>query len=129
MTYVFIGGTAEAPNIKLTRFGQRVELPPDLAAETAHDGGLICIPAELFDPLMAEFKIDEAGLKKYGLAAMHGNAPKAAGPDFQANFNALVKRSREALHDIREPLREEFRQARTAVIEAAALATQPKETE
>src|SRR5690349_17634485 len=73
MTYVFIGAFSQAPdsNIKLTRFGQRVELPADIAADTTHPRGLPCIPAEAFDKL----GFTEAELKKYGVSDTHEKAP------------------------------------------------------
>lgn len=122
-TFVFLGTVSEAPDagIKLTRFGQRVELPPVLAEETAHDGGLPCIPAEDFDPLMEACKVDKPMLKKFGPTASHPNSPAA--------FQALVKRSREILHGRREPVREAFRKAQEAARAAALLAEQPVEVE
>lgn len=127
MTYVFVGSYSEAPNIKLTRFGQRVELPPELAEETAHDGGLPCIPAEAFDALLKDTGIDDKALAKWGAAALSGNTPKAAGADFKSQFDSLVKKSRVALHEIREVHREGFRTAFLASVEAARAAEQPRE--
>ena len=72
-TFVFLGAYSEVlgAGIKLTRFGQRVDLPPDLADETKVAGGLPCIPAEQFDAI--GFTPDE--LQKYWAAATHENAP------------------------------------------------------
>jgi hypothetical protein len=91
-TFVFLGGVSEVlgAGIKLTRFGERVELPPDLAAETKLHGGLPCIPAAAFDAL--GFSDDD--LKRYGPTAAHGNAPEA--------FLAKKIKALEALHAIRE---------------------------
>ena len=90
--YVFLGGVSEVlgAGIKLTRFGERVELPPDLAAETKLHGGLPCIPAVEFDAL--GFAAED--LKRYGPAAAHVNATEA--------FLAKKIKALEILHAIRE---------------------------
>jgi hypothetical protein len=90
-TFVFVGAFSEVlgAGIKLDRFGQRVELPPDLADETKLDGGLPCIPAESFDAL--GFTAEE--LRKYAKAATHENAP--------AEFLAKKKQALEILHNHR----------------------------
>ena len=77
-TFVFLGAYSEVlgAGIKLTRFGQRVDLPPEIADETKVAGGLPCIPAEQFDAL--GFTPDE--LRKYCPVAAHENAP----PEFLA---------------------------------------------
>jgi hypothetical protein len=54
MTYVYLGNSVSeviGAGIKLTRFGERVELPDAIAKETARPGGLIAIPAEQFDEI------------------------------------------------------------------------------
>lgn len=91
-TFVFLGAYSEVlgTGIKLTRFGQRVELPENVAAETKLHGGLPCIPADKFDGL--KFTDDE--LKRFGAAASHTNAP--------AEFIAKKKQALEILHTIRE---------------------------
>ena len=78
MTFVFLGAHSEVlgAGIKLTRFGERVELPPEIADETKVAGGLPCIPADQFDAI--GFTADE--LRKYGPTAAHGSAP----PEFLA---------------------------------------------
>lgn len=70
MTYVFLGSFAEVigAGIKLTRFGQRVELPPDVAEQTKRKGGLIAIPAAEFDAIKA---VDEADKKRQALEILH----------------------------------------------------------
>ena len=90
-TFVFLGAYSEVlgAGIKLTRFGQRVELPPDVAEETKVAGGLPCIPAEQFDT--AGFTAAE--LQKYGPAASHENAP----PEFLAKKAQAL----EILHKLR----------------------------
>ena len=72
-SFVFLGAYSEVlgAGIKLTRFGQRVELPPEIAEETKHPRGLPCIPAEQFDAI--GFTAEE--LRKYGAAAAQENAP------------------------------------------------------
>lgn len=72
-TFVFLGAYSEVlgAGIKLTRFGQRVELPEELAAETKHPRGLPCVPVEAFDAI--GFTPEE--LKKFGAAQSHENAP------------------------------------------------------
>lgn len=92
MTFVFLGGVSEVigAGIKLTRFGQRVELPPEIAEETKHPRGLPCIPAADFDAI----GFSDAELKQWGVAATHENAP----PEF-------IEKKRTALailNDIRE---------------------------
>ena len=93
-SFVFLGAFSEVlgAGIKLTRFGQRVELPPDIAAETKRGGGLIAIPADRFDAL--GFTPDE--LQKFGPAATHANAP--------AEFLAKKRKALEILHEIRSGL-------------------------
>lgn len=73
MTFVFLGTVSEVwgHGIKLTRFGERVELPEDVAAETKIHGGLPCITAEDFDAI--GFTADE--LKRYSVSATHDAAP------------------------------------------------------
>ena len=83
-TFVFLGAYSEVlgAGIKLTRFGQRVDQPPEIAGETKLAGGLPCIPAEQFDAI--GFTAEE--LRKYGPVAAHENAP----PEFLAkNAQAL----------------------------------------
>lgn len=75
--------------MKLTRFGQRVELPEDIGEQTKHRRGLPCIPAEEFDKL--GFTADE--LRKYGVAASHENAP--------ADFLEKKQQALQILHDLR----------------------------
>jgi hypothetical protein len=72
-TFVFLGAYSEVlgAGIKLTRFGQRVDLPPEIAEDTKHPRGLPCIPAESFDTL--GFTVDE--LRKFGVADTHDRAP------------------------------------------------------
>ena len=90
-TFVFLGAYSEVlgAGIKLTRFGQRVELPPDLADETKVAGGLPCIPAEQFDAI--GFTAEE--LQKYWPAASHENAP----PEFLAKKTQALQ----ILHKLR----------------------------
>jgi len=120
-TFVFLGTISEVPaaRIKLTQFGQRVELTADLAEGTKEDGGLLCIPASDFDPLVEECGVNAKTLAKFGKAAAQANAPK--------EFMELVARARQILHDRREPGREALRQAQEAARAAALLAEQPKE--
>jgi len=75
-SFVFLGAYSEVPNggIRLTRFGQRVELPPELAESTKHPRGLPCIPAVDFDAIQPPFTPEE--LRKYGALATHETAPK-----------------------------------------------------
>jgi hypothetical protein len=91
MTVVFLGAYSEVlgAGIKLTRFGQRVDLPPEIAEETKHPRGLPCIPAEDFDKI--GFTADE--LKRYGVADSHANAP--------AEFLAKKQQALAILHSIR----------------------------
>jgi len=88
MTFVFLGALSEVlgAGIKLTRFGQRIELPPELADETKRHGGLPCIPAEQFDAL----GFTEAELKQFGVADSHAQAP--------AEFLAKKRQALEILH-------------------------------
>lgn len=114
MTYVFLGSLSEvhAPGtagIKLTRFGQRVELTEELAEQTKQHGGLPCIPAEQFDAL----GFTPAELKKYALAASHDRYE--IGPDgklliFKAPEEFLEKKRNALtiLHEIREKYAEEL---------------------
>jgi hypothetical protein len=90
-TYVFLGAFSEVlgAGIKLTRFGQRVELPSEIADETKLRGGLPCIPADQFDAI--GFTPEE--LRKYGPAAAQENAP--------ADFAAKKQQALEILHAIR----------------------------
>lgn len=108
MTFVFLGSISEvhAPGtagIKLTRFGQRIDLPEELAEQTKMHGGLPCIPAEQFDGL----GFTPAELKKYALAASHDRheiAPDGRLLVFKAPDEFLEKK-RQALtilHEIRE---------------------------
>jgi hypothetical protein len=91
LSYVFLGGVSEVlgAGIKLTRFGQRIELPPEIAEETKKQGGIPAIPAEQFDAL--GFTPQE--LEKYGPAAAMANAP----PEFWAK----KRKALEILHEIR----------------------------
>ncbi len=90
-TFVFLGAYSEVlgAGIKLTRFGQRVELPPELAEQTSHPRGLPCIPAADFDAL--GFTPEE--LRKFGPAASHEHAT--------AEFLAKKSAALEILHSIR----------------------------
>ena len=91
-TFVFLGAYSEVlgAGIKLTRFGQRVDLPPEIADETKLAGGLPCIPTDQFDAI--GFTAEE--LRKYGPAAAHENAP----PEFLAKKAQALQ----ILHTIRE---------------------------
>jgi hypothetical protein len=54
MTFVFVSRSVSevlGAGIKLSRFGQRVELASPFAEETKLHGGLPCIPAEEFDAI------------------------------------------------------------------------------
>jgi hypothetical protein len=91
-TFVFLGALSEVlgAGIKLTRFGQRVELLPDLADETKRAGGLPCIPAVEFDAI--GFTPEQ--LRKFGPTATHENAP--------AEFQTKKQQALAILHAIRE---------------------------
>lgn len=94
-TFVFLGSfsqvLSETPgeSIKLTRFGQRVELSDDAAEQTRHPRGLPVIPAEDFDAL--GFTADD--LRKFGAAQSHENAP--------AEFLQKKMLALQALHEYR----------------------------
>lgn len=125
-TFVFVGTYSEVPDagIKLMRFGQRVELPKHLAEGTQEDGGLLCIPASMFDPLMAEAHVDAAMLKKFGGIRKQVEKGKVTWlvPD---EYKRLVERAHAVLHDWREPSRLAFAKARKEAVAAAELASQP----
>lgn len=90
-TFVFLGSVSELPEagIKLTRFGQRAELPDEIAEQIKHRRGLPCIPAEDFDAL--GFTAEE--LRKYNLWDKHENAS----PEFIAKRTQAL----EILHKLR----------------------------
>ncbi len=96
MTFVFVGAYSEVlgAGIKLTRFGERVELSPEMAEATMHPRGLPCIPAEAFDAIKPGFTAEE--LRKYGPAATHENAP--------AEFLSKKRQALEVLAGIRAGL-------------------------
>lgn len=89
MTFVFLGAYSEVlgANLKLTRFGQRVDLPAEIADDTRRDGGLICIPAEAFDAL----GFTQAELDAYPTPASHANA----------EFQDKKRRALDILHELR----------------------------
>lgn len=96
MTFVFVGAYSEVlgAGIRLTRFGERVELPDQIAESVGHPRGLPCIPAADFDGI--NFTADE--LRKYGAAATHPNA--------SAEFLAKKARALQILATLRGALRE-----------------------
>lgn len=91
-TYVFIGTYSEAlvGGVRLTEFGQRIELTEDLGATTVEPGGLICIPAADFDAL----GFTPSELAKWKKTATHGRAP--------AEFLAKKRAALMKLHERRE---------------------------
>ncbi len=109
MTYVFLGAISEVlgAGIKLTRFGQRVELPPQIAEETKMHGGLPCIPAEQFDAIFDPKDPNTAKwLKKYAVASSHDR--QQVGPNGQLvtiqavpEFLEKKKQALTVLHEIR----------------------------
>lgn len=90
-SFVFLGAYSEVlgAGIKLTRFGQRVDLPPEFAQQTKHPRGLPCIPAEDFDAI--GFTAEE--LRKYGPVQTHDGAP--------AEFQEKKRAALQVLHDLR----------------------------
>jgi hypothetical protein len=108
-TFVFLGAHSEVlgAGIKLTRFGQRVDLPPDLAEQTKMHGGLPCIPVEQFDAIFDPKDPQTAlWLKKYAVASSHdrqemrpnGFITIKAVPEFLEK----KKQALTVLHEIRE---------------------------
>ena len=90
MTFVFVSRSISevlGAGIKLTRYGQRIELPPELAEETKHRRGLPCIPAADFDAL----KFTDAELKS---ARWENPMP---------SFLEKERQALEILHSLREP--------------------------
>ncbi len=84
MTYVYLGNSVSeviGTGIRLSRFGQRVELPEPIAEETKRPGGLPMIPADRFD---------ELGFTEAELAGKDAAAAKRV-------------RAQEILYDIRYP--------------------------
>lgn len=95
MTFVHVGSlsqTLSGIGVKLTKFGERIELSPELAESCAQEGGLICIPAEDFDAIF-NGPDDVALLKKYASVQTHASAP----PEFLEKKQSALAR----LHEIR----------------------------
>lgn len=89
MTYVFLGTYTEIyGHARLTDFGQRVDLPEEIAKD-AIAGDCAMIPAEEFDAI--GFTPDE--LRKFAKASSHGNAP--------AEFLEKKKQALVKFHELR----------------------------
>lgn len=97
-TFVFIGSLSEtmavgkgAPrSVRLTEYGQRVELDDQIAAECDEAGGLVAIPAADFDAL----GFDPKDLKKFKKVSSHERAP--------AEFLEKKRQAAMILHERRE---------------------------
>ena len=82
MTFRFIGTELEIGGVgKFTRFGERVELDADLAAD-AVDGGAAILP----DALFASVGFTPAELERYAEIGSHFDAP----PEFLAKKKAAL---------------------------------------
>jgi hypothetical protein len=92
--YVFLGFESVVGTVKLTRFGQTIELPEDVADREIFNNVPI-LPAAKFDAIFNTEEL-KADLVKFHAAPLH----EQASPEFQAKVLA----ARIALHEWRESI-------------------------
>jgi hypothetical protein len=92
--YFFVGSYCEIDGgrVKLERFGQRIELPDELAATVVRGGGAV-LPEAKFD----EIGFTEQELKQYAYPGQRLGAPEA--------FNAKVVEAHRAFCEYREQVK------------------------
>lgn len=90
-SYRFVGTQADIGGVRLSRFGQKIDLP---AADAKHERGPAVIPAERFD----EIGFTEEELAKYALSGPRSEAPKS----FQDKLRAALEARHEYVHETRK---------------------------